>query len=151
MSKDSKIVAVVVGSVILFAILLFAGCSALANSINGGGDHTQKAAAMMKAADEAPEADWIPRGRDNPKVDPGCLSIDTPCLKLTASWHVDHPVDPYEVAERMGLNSMQSKASAKGGSCVAFTINDNGTAEICSPSTIDDSGEYQVNIFMSQR
>lgn len=151
MSKTARIVGIVSVSVALAAILLFAGCSALVKQINGGGDHLQKAAAMMDAADKAAENDWTIRSRQDPKVDSGCLSIDTTCLKLSASWHVDHEVDPYEVATRMGLNTENTTGSALGASCVNFLMGDNGNAEICSLADSKEPGMYQVNIFMSQR
>lgn len=149
--EQPRVVGLVLAAIVLIVGLGITGYYAFVNQINGGGGHSEKAAAMMDAADKAPESDWTLRSRQDPKVDQGCLSIDTTCLKLTVSWQVDHEVDPYEVAKRMGLNTEKTTGSALGESCVNFLMVDTGNAEICSPADSKEPGLYQVNIFMSQR
>lgn len=153
MSKTARIVGIVIGAVVLVAVLLFAGCSALVNQINGGGgSHAEKAEAMMTLADKAPEADWQLLNRYDPKVDNGCLSIDTPCLKLSASWAVNHFVEADEIATRMGLSTEDSTPSAMSGHCTVFGIKQTGgPTEICVSDSKDQPGDYQVDIFMSRR
>lgn len=153
MSKTARIIGIVVGSVVLVTVLLFAGCSALVNQINGGGgSHADKAAAMMAQVDKAPESDWLLLNRHDPKVKSGCLSIDTSCLKLSASWAVNHFVEADEIAQRMGLSTEDSTPSAMSGNCTVFGVKQTGgPTEICVADSIDQPGDYQVDIFMSQR
>ena len=95
------------GGIVLVVVLAcglgFTACTALNQSINGGGgSQAEKAAAIMARADKVPQKDWVEVYRENPKVDPGCLSIDTSCLRLSARWTVDHKVSLEEVASRFG-------------------------------------------------
>lgn len=140
-------------SVTICIILISAGCSMLVKEINGGGgSHSEKASAMMAAADRAPESDWKLLNRYDPKIDNGCLSIDTPCLKLSASWLVDHPVDSYEIGSRMGLNMAESGSSSMGANCTSTVSGDGtGKTEICIHDSKDSPGDYQVDVFMTQR
>jgi uncharacterized protein YceK len=151
--KTGRILVIVGVSLVAVIGLLFAGCSALVSNINGGsGSHTEKAAAMVAAADRVPESDWTLLNRYNPKVDNGCLSIDTPCLKLSASWSVDYAVDPEGIANRMGLNMRPSGSSIFGPPCTSFVSSDGtGKMDICINESKDLPGSYQVDIFMTQR
>lgn len=152
--KKTGRILVIVG-VAVFAVigLLFAGCSALVSEINGGGgSHTAKASEMMTAADKAPESDWQLLNRYDPKVENGCLSIDTPCLKLSASWLVDHTVDAYEVGSRMGLNMEDAKVASRAPSCTVSVLPDGiSRTEICINDSKEEPGAYQVDIHMMQR
>lgn len=153
MGKTARIVGIVVGSVVLVAVLLFAGCSALVNQINGGdGSHAEKAAAMVAAVDRVPESDWTLLNRHDPKVDNGCLSIDAPCLKLSASWIVEYQVDAEDVQSRMGLNMDPAGYSVFGPPCHSSVSSDGtGRMDICINDSKDRPGSYQVDIFMTQR
>jgi uncharacterized protein YceK len=152
-SKTARIVGIVVGAVALVVVLLFAGCSAVVNQINGGGGSaSEKAAAMVAAADRVPENDWTLLNRYDPKVDNGCLSIDTPCLKLSASWVVEYAVDPEDVLSRMGLNMNPAGYSVFGPPCSSSESSDGtGKTDICINDSKDQPGSYQVDIFMTQR
>lgn len=150
--KTGQILAIVAISLTAFSILIFTG-SILIKAINGGnGNSSEKVAAMMTAADKAAESDWKLQNRYDPKVDNGCLSIDTACLKLSASWLVDHSVDGHEVGARMGLNMDSAVSVSTSVSCTASMSSDgSGKTDICVYESKDKPGEYKVDIFMTQR
>jgi hypothetical protein len=148
--KKSKLGWILGGIGIFVLILLFAGCSALVNSINGGGSHAEKAKAVMAAADNAPEGDWVLTHRSDPKVEAGCLSIDTACIKLRAEWRVDHPVSLNDVATRIGMDVSKSKLSEDG--CIKENDPDGGgTDEVCIVEEEWPADGYRVILNMSRR
>jgi hypothetical protein len=139
-------------AVTLLAILGFAGCSALAQEINGGGgSQEEKASAMLARVDNVPESDWVVRFRDDPNVDPGCLSIDTSCLKLTAGWSVDHPVSLADAANRFGMEGV-AEGPTSGDYIGCMKSEDNGYSResLCVDESPDDPGTYLVTIRMER-
>ena len=136
--------------VVLACILGFTACTALVQSINGGGgSQAEKAAAMMARADKVPQKDWVEVYRENPKVDPGCLSIDTSCLRLSARWTVDHKVSLDEVAARFGMKS--GKAGPVSGlymGCVRKAFDGTSEESLCIDESAEGSDSYDVTIQM---
>ncbi len=148
--KKSKLGWILGGIGIFVLILLFAGCSALVNAINGGGSHAEKAKAVMAAADNAPEGDWVLTHRSDPKVEAGCLSIDTSCVRLRAEWKVDHRVSLNDVATRIGMDVSKSKLSEDG--CIKENDRDGGgTDEVCIVEEEWPADGYRVILNMSRR
>ncbi|QOD05842.1 hypothetical protein [Pseudarthrobacter sp. BIM B-2242] len=147
-SKVGLILGIVGASIVLLCVLAFAGCSALVNELNGGGgSHTEKAAAMMAAADSVPESDWVSTGRSDPNWESGCVSIDTHCLKLIAGWSVDHEVSASEIASRLGLDMDRTKVS---GDCLKETPYDgNSATTVCV--TEEPDGTYEVSLSMTRK
>lgn len=142
----------IVMAVTLLSILGFAGCSALAQELNGGGgSQAEKAGKMVARVDNVPESDWTERFRHNPKVDPGCLSIDTSCLKLTAGWSVDHQVSLADVANRFGMEGY-SDGSPSGNytGCVEREDESVSKESLCIDESPDDPGTYLVTIRMER-
>ena len=142
----------IVAAVTLLTILASAGCSALAQELNnGGGSQAEKASKMVARVDNVPESDWTETFRQNPKVDPGCLSIDTSCLKLTAAWSVDHQVSLTEVASRFGMEGV-SDGSPSGNSTGCLTREDEAVSKesLCIDESPDDPGTYLVTIRMER-
>jgi hypothetical protein len=151
-SKFWWILGSIVMAVTLLSILGFAGCSALAQEINGGGgSQAEKASAMVTRVDNVPESDWVVRFRDDPKVDPGCLSIDTSCLKLTAGWLVDHQISLSDVANRFGMKGV-SEGSPSGSFTGCIKREEEGISKesLCIDESPDDSGTYLVTIRMER-
>lgn len=149
-SRTAWIVAGIVLVVVLACILGFTACTALVQSINGGGgSQAEKAAAMMARADKVPQKDWVEVYRENPKVDPGCLSIDTSCLRLSARWTVDHKVSLDEVAGRFGMKS--GKAGPVSGlymGCVRKAFDGTSEESLCIDESAEGSDSYDVTIQM---
>ncbi|MEV7132130.1 hypothetical protein AB0N24_04495 [Arthrobacter sp. NPDC093128] len=134
----------------LLSILGFAGCSALAEEINGGGGSQQeKASEMMARADTVPEDDWVEVYRKDPKVDPGCLSIDTSCLRLTARWSVDHKVSLKEAADRFGgKSSLDDPSTGLYVGCVKTEFDGVSEESLCIEESPEGSDSYWVTIQM---
>ena len=139
--------------VILMGVLLFAGCSALVSEINGGGgSHEEKAKAMVAAADNVPEDDWVLVGRSDPKFEPGCLSIDIECLRLRATWSVDHKVALTDAASRLGMDMSGAQPSGSYSGCIKSDPHDgNSTTSICINEDPKDEGTYLVSVNMTRR
>lgn len=151
-SKFWWILGGIVIAVTLLSILGFAGCSALAQEINGGGgSQEEKASAMVARVDNVPESDWVVRFRDDPNVDAGCLSIDTSCLKLTAGWSVDHPVSLADAANRFGMKGVsEGPISSDGIGCVESEDNGYSRESLCVGEAPDHPGTYLVTIRMER-
>ena len=139
--------------VILMGVLLFAGCSALVSEINGGGgSHEEKAKAMVAAADNVPEDDWVLVGRSDPKFEPGCLSIDIECLRLRATWSVDHKVALTDAASRLGMDMSGAQPSGSYSGCIKSDPHDgNSTTSICINEDPKAEGTYLVSVNMTRR
>ena len=75
---------------VLIVVLLFAGCAAVADAVKNGGSNEEKAQAMIAKADDLPQSDWQLVERSDP--DTGCLSTDIACVRLNATWSVNHKV-----------------------------------------------------------
>jgi hypothetical protein len=129
---------------VLFVLLLFAGCFAVANGINEGGNHQEKARTMMAMADNLPEEDWQLLGRFDPKVEQGCLSIDIECVRLSATWRVPHEVTMKDAASRLGLDCSDSARTYKG--CPRKNSTDGITADLRIYPAEDAPGTWQVTI-----
>ncbi len=139
-------------AVTLLCILGFVGCSALAQEINGGGGSQEKKAnEMMTRADNVPEDDWVEVFRHDPKVDPGCLSIDTSCLRLTARWSVDHKVGLEETADRFGMKS-RSDGPVTGlyVGCIKTEFDGVSGESLCIEESPEGSDSYEVTIQMQR-
>ena len=149
-SKTAWIVGGIVLVVVLACGLGFTACTALNQSINGGGgSQAEKAAAMMARADKVPQKDWVEVYRENPKVDPGCLSIDTSCLRLSARWTVDHKVSLDEVASRFGVKSKEGgPVSGRYMGCVKREFDGTGEESLCIDEAEDGPDTYEVTIQM---
>jgi hypothetical protein len=151
-SKFWWILGSIVMAVTLLSILGFAGCSALAQEINGGGGSQQeKAREMMARADNVPEDDWVEVSRYDPKVDPGCLSIDTSCLRLSARWSVDHKVSLKEAADRFGgKSSLDGPATGVYVGCIKAEFDGVSGESLCIEESPEGSDSYWVTIQMQR-
>lgn len=138
-------------AITLLIVLAFAGCSALAQGINGGGgSQAEKASEMMARADNLPQGDWTEVFRNNPKVDPGCLSIDTSCLRLSARWSVDHKVSLEEAADRFGMKSnSDGPVSGRYEGCIR-TQSDSARESLCIEESAEGPDSYEVTIQMER-
>ncbi|MDR6437515.1 hypothetical protein J2790_002664 [Paenarthrobacter nicotinovorans] len=139
-------------AVTLLSVLGIMGWSALSQGINGGGgNQAEKANEMMARADSVPEDDWVEVFRNDPKVDPGCLSIDTSCLRLSARWSVDHEVSLDEAASRFGMDST-SNGSGSGPytGCVSAESGGSSRESLCIEESSGGSGSYEVTIQMQR-
>ena len=136
----------------LLCILGFMGCSALAQEINGGGgSQAEKASEMMARADNVPEDDWVEVFRHDPKVDPGCLSIDTSCLRLSARWSVDHKVSLEEAADRFGMKS-NSDGPATGlyVGCIRAEFDGVSGESLCIEESAEGADSYEITVQMQR-
>jgi hypothetical protein len=132
-------------------ILLFAGCSALVSGINGGGpSHAEKSKALTAALDRVPEDDWTELYRFERKVEPGCLSIDTPCHYVQASWSVDQAVNINDVGSRLGVDMNESEPGRGSGCLVHDPAGSGLRAEICVRENDKSAGEYLVSVTMTR-
>lgn len=149
-SKTGWIVGGIVLVVALACTLGFTACNALVQGINGGGgSQAEKAAAMMARADKIPQKGWVEVYRQNPQVDPGCLSIDTSCLRLTARWTVDHKVSLDEVAGRFGMKSEKAgPLSGRYMGCVRKAFDGTSEESLCIDESAEGSDSYDVTIQM---
>ncbi|WP_314195284.1 hypothetical protein [uncultured Arthrobacter sp.] len=136
----------------LLSILGFMGCSALALEINGGGgSQEEKASKMMARADNVPEDDWVEVFRHDPKVDPGCLSIDTSCLRLSARWSVDHKVSLEEAADRFGMESnSDGPVSGRYMGCIRTESDGVSREPLCIEESAEGSDSYEITIQMER-
>jgi hypothetical protein len=139
-------------AVTLLCILGFVGCSALVQEINGGGgSQAEKASEMMARADNVPEDDWVEVFRHNPKVDPGCLSIDTSCLRLSARWSVDHKISLEETANRFGMKSnSDGPVLGRYVGCISTESDGASRESLCIEESAESSDSYQVTIQMQR-
>jgi hypothetical protein len=139
-------------AVVLLSILGFVGCSALAREINGGGGtQAEKASEMMARADNLPEDDWVEVFRFDPKVDPGCLSIDTSCLRLSARWSVDHKVSLEEAADRFSMKSNSGgPVSGRYVGCIRTEFDGASGESLCIEESSEGSDFYEVTIQMER-
>ncbi|WP_354261345.1 hypothetical protein [Arthrobacter sp. OAP107] len=136
----------------LLCILGFVGCSALAQEINGGGGtQAEKASEMIARADNLPEDDWVEVFRHDPKVDPGCLSIDTSCLRLSARWSVDHKVSLEEAADRFGMKSnSDGPALGRYMGCISTESDGASRESLCIEESAEGSDSYEITIQMQR-
>jgi hypothetical protein len=135
----------------LLSILGFVACSAVVREINGGGgSHAEKAREMMARADNLPEDDWIEVFRDDPRVEPGCLSIDTACLRLTARWSVNHRVGLADAANRFGMGS--NRVGPVSGLYAGCIRTDSGVSResLCIEESEERPDSYQITIQMER-
>ncbi|MET3934885.1 hypothetical protein ABIE00_002931 [Arthrobacter sp. OAP107] len=139
-------------AVTLLCILGFVGCSALAQEINGGGGtQAEKASEMIARADNLPEDDWVEVFRHDPKVDPGCLSIDTSCLRLSARWSVDHKVSLEEAADRFGMKSnSDGPALGRYMGCISTESDGASRESLCIEESAEGSDSYEITIQMQR-
>lgn len=139
-------------AVALLCILVFAGCSALAQEINGGGGSPEeKASAMRARADNVPENDWVEVFRLDPKVDPGCLSIDTSCLRLSARWSVAHKVSLESAANRFGMTSGTGGAAlGRYVGCIRTGTGGTSRESLCIEESPEGSDSYEITIQMER-
>ena len=148
-SKPGWILGAVGVVTVLFVLLLFAGCSALVNGINEGGNHQEKVRTMMAMADNLPQEDWQLKGRFDPKVEQGCLSIDIECVRLNAVWSVPHEVTMADAAARLGLDCSDSARTYKG--CPRKNSTDGITADLRIYPAEDAPGTWKVIIDLRAR
>lgn len=104
---------------------------------------------MVTAADAVPEDDWTLVGRSDPKVEPGCLSIDIACVRLSATWSVDHDVNIDDVGSRIGVDMDGARPGLSSG-CLVHDRSGNSRTEICVNENPKSTGEYLVSINMSR-
>lgn len=149
-SKAGWILGIIALSLTICGILLFAGCSALVSEINGGGgSQAEKAAAMRAAADNVREEGWTETHRFERKVDPGCVSIDSHCLRLEVAWAVDHEITVDEIASRLGKNIDEFKAEGYGGETCMTNRDSNSMTEICVGDSPD--GRHNASVTMTRK
>lgn len=148
--KTAWIVGSTVIAVALLCVLGFTACTALVQNINGGGgSQAEKAATMMARADKVPQKDWVEVHRENPTVDAGCLSSDTSCLRLSATWTVDHKVSLDEAASRFGMKSGNGgPLSGRYMGCVKKAFDGTSEESLCIDEPVDGSDSYEVTIQM---
>jgi hypothetical protein len=148
--KSGWILGVIALSLTICGILLFAGCSALVNEVNGGGgSHAEKLVAMNAAMDKVPEEGWTETGRFQKPVEAGCLSIDTECLRLDVSWSLDHQITIEEIATRLGMDIEDfDDGGGYGGNCMT-KLDGSGRTDIC----VGDSSEggYGASVRMARK
>jgi len=139
-------------AVTLLSILGFVGCSVLTHEINGGGGtQAEKAREMIARADNLPEDDWVLVFRFDPKVDPGCLSIDTSCLRLSARWSVDHRVSLEEAADRFGMKSnSDGPVLGRNAGCIKTESDGTSRESLCIEESAEGSDTYEVTIQMER-
>ncbi|WP_314213240.1 hypothetical protein [Pseudarthrobacter equi] len=131
-------------------IFVFAGCSALVREVNGGGgSQAEKAAAMSAAVDNVPGDGWTETYRFQRKVDPGCLSIDTHCLRLEAAWAVDHEVTVDEVASRLGQSIDEFEFEGSGDGTCMTNRDSNSMTQICVGDSAD--GGHGARVTMTRK
>lgn len=149
-SRTGWILGIVAVLLTICGILLFAGCSALVSAINGGGgSQAEKAAAMSAAADNVPGDGWTETYRFQRKVDPGCLSIDTHCLRLEVAWAVDHEVTVDEVASRLDQGIDEFEAEEAGAGTCMSNRDSTSMTRICVGDTAD--GGHSARVTMTRK
>lgn len=131
----------------LIVAVLFAGCASVASLINNGGSHEAKARAMTAKADNLPESDWQLVGRSDPKVESGCLSIDIPCVRLSATWAVPHRVGLADAASRLGMKTSGPPMGLFSG-CLEDKEKDGSTSRVCieADPALDDTWRVSINL-----
>lgn len=129
----------------LLVLLLFAGCSALVSGINGGGSHEEKTRALIARADNLPESDWKLVARNDPNVEPGCLSIDIQCVRLNATWSVPREVNWDDAGTRLGMDLAAAKAGISS-ACRKTQEGDGGSAMLCISPSEDAGNTWVVSI-----
>ncbi|NUT70893.1 hypothetical protein [Pseudarthrobacter sp. C4D7] len=138
-------------AVALLCLLGFAGCSALAGAINGGGSPQEKASEMKARADNVPEDDWKVVFRQDPTVDPWCLSIDTSCLRLSARWSVGHTVILDEAAARFGMTpDPAGPATEPSTGCITSKPDGVRKESLCIQDSPAGQGAVEVTIQMER-
>lgn len=134
-SKLGWILGTVGAVAVLFLVLVFyfvlAAVSSTVNGINGGGNHEEKAQAMIARADKMPESDWEPVSRVDPKVEGFCLSIDIECVRLRAVWSVPYEPSLGSVAARLGLDADEAASGAYPGCLKNQEKDGSSTASVC--------------------
>ncbi|MDQ0076878.1 hypothetical protein [Arthrobacter oryzae] len=112
----------------LIVVLLFAGCAALADAVKNGGSNEEKAQAMIAKADNLPQNDWQLVERSDP--DTGCLATDTACVRLNATWSVNHKVGLEDTAGRLGVD-ISGPPMGRYTGCLKSEMEDGGIVRVC--------------------
>lgn len=144
-SKRTWILGAVGVATVMLAVLLFAGCTALVSAVNGGSSHAEKTRTMIARADNLPESDWTLVGRNNPKVEPGCLSIDIQCVRLNATWSVPRELSWEDAASRLGMD-LEGARAGTGSGCLKADEGDGGFARLCIKPSEDAADTWTVSI-----
>jgi hypothetical protein len=137
----------------LVGVLLFVGYPALVNAINGGGkSHDEKVHAMIATADNVPEADWVLLDRSDPKLEAECLASDAPCLRLNATWSVDHRVGLSDVASRLGIDMSGAPPSGRYIGCMQDEPSGGvGIVNLCIDEAPDAEESYLVAVILREK
>jgi hypothetical protein len=134
----------------IVAFFVFTAFSSIASGINGGGNHQEKAQAMMARADNVPESDWELVGRSDPKVEIGCLSIDIACVRLNATWSVTHKVSLEDAASRLGME-VTGPPMGRFTGCIKADNQDGSTDNICINPARDKADTWIVSINLTAK
>jgi hypothetical protein len=129
-------------AIALIAVLVFAGCAALAGSNKGASD-AEMAQAMIAKADDLPEKDWQLVERSDP--DPGGVATDSACVRLNATWSVPHRVGLADTASRLGVD-MSGPPMGLFSGCLKSGMEDGGMARVCIDPVPDLDDNWLVSI-----
>jgi hypothetical protein len=100
--RDNKLLWITLGSVLAFLLLLCVGVFVLGSSLNS--KEQEKVAKIESIASRiVPAEDWTERNLRKPKVDPGCLPIDTTCHRWEQSWATDGYVSLDDIEDQLGI------------------------------------------------
>jgi hypothetical protein len=132
----------------LIVILLFAGCAALADAVKNGGSNEEKAQAMVSKAHDLPQSDWQLVERSDP--DTGCLSADIACVRLNATWSVNHKVGLEDSAARLGVD-ISGPPMGRYTGCLKSEMEDGGMARVCIDPAPDLDDNWLVSIELTAK
>jgi hypothetical protein len=127
----------------LIVVLVFAGCAALADAVKNGGSNEEKAQAMIAKADNLPQKDWQLVERSDP--DTGCLATDAACVRLDATWSVNHKVGLEDTAGRLGVD-ISGPPMGRYTGCLKSEMEDGGMARVCIDPAPDLDDNWLVSI-----
>ena len=132
----------------LIVVLLFAGCAAVADAVKNGGSNEEKAQAMIAKADDLPQSDWQLVERSDP--DTGCLSTDIACVRLNATWSVNHKVGLEDTAGRLGVD-ISGPPMGRYTGCLKSEMEDGGMARVCIDPAPDLDDNWLVSIELTAK
>ena len=98
---------------------------------------------MIAKADNFPQKDWQLVERSDP--DTGCVSTDTACVRLNATWSVPHRVGMAETASRLGVD-MSGPPMGLFSGCLKSGTDDGGMARVCIDPVPDLDDNWLVSI-----
>ena len=121
---------------------------ALVDAVKNGGSNEEKAQAMVAKANNLPESDWQLVERSDP--DTGCLSSDIACVRLNATWSVNHRVGLADTAGRLGVD-MSGPPMGLFSGCLKSEMEDGGMARVCIDPAPDLEDNWLVSIELTAK